>query len=182
MNRNLLSKILTLGVVVLFIGVIFSQNIIAVNLPKQDSEKMNKGYDIAIVDIESYIWHHGPSPFTISLCFAPTLKNVGDAPFGGYKGYSAVAVETKESIINNGSGEDCDCYNPNYKEDYPPTICSIVCAMIRVIGPTGDVIGILLIGFGYTKDEVEKMLSPLIDFYNSLLQLWGELNCPSCYP
>ena len=53
--------------------------------------------------------------------------------------------------------------------------------MIRVIGPTGDIIGILLIYFGYTKEQVEKMLSPAIDFYNSLLEIWGELNYPSCY-
>lgn len=78
--------------------------------------------------------------------------------------------------------KDCGCNDSNYKYVYPPIICGILKVMIRLIGPIGDVIGILLIGFGYTKDEVENMLSPVINFYNSIRELWSQLNCPPLYP
>jgi len=95
---------------------------------------------------------------------------------------SAIRVENKPHIVNNQIEEDCDFNNSNFNVDYPPIICSVLFAMIHVIDTTIDVIGILLIYFGHTLDEVIKMLSPFIDFSDFLLELWGELNCPSCYP
>ena len=95
---------------------------------------------------------------------------------------SAISVDTKSSIVDSEKFEDFGCSISKFNDDYPPIICSVLCAMTRVIGPIGDVIGILLIGLGYTKDEVENMLSPVINLYNSLLDMWSKLNCPSCYP
>ena len=93
---------------------------------------------------------------------------------------SAISVDTKSTKVK--SVEDCGCCNSNYIGDYPPIICSVLFAMIHVIDTTIDVIGMLLIYFGHTLDEVIKILSPFIDFSDSLLELWGELNCPPFYP
>ena len=87
---------------------------------------------------------------------------------------STISIHTKLNIEDKGSIEDCDCYI----EEYPPLICGILRSMIHIIGVTGDVMCLILIYLGFSKETLEKIFSPIIEFRESLLQLWFKLDCP----
>lgn len=94
----------------------------------------------------------------------------------------AFAIKTKTSANITEKETDCDCNKLNYKNDYPPIICIILRLMICIIGPSGDLIGLFLIYLGFTREQVENFLSPAINFYNSIEELFNELNCSPWHP
>jgi len=132
MRDCLFRKGLVVGIIVLFIGIAFSPNIIAVDLSKQVSvelnsntpssvsEASNKGYDLALVDITPYeFWGYEPDMFI--LCFGGTVKNVGDTEFTGNVGYSAKAInlrnnkqETQCVVRKNGGLKPGESWSHNY--------------------------------------------------------------------
>ena len=94
----------------------------------------------------------------------------------------AFAIKTKSSSYITNKEVECECNKLYYKNDYPPITCGILQLMIGIIGASGDLIGLFLIYLGFTREQVEDFLFPAINFYNSLVELSKELNCPLWHP
>jgi len=144
-----LYKVLVIGIIILFVGVSFSPVIIAVDLSNQDSVKLNNntssvldisgnGYDIAIVEIIPYYFADDEPTYFHNLYFGPKIMNIGDAPYTGKTGYTAVAInlryneveDTFETIRGGGlePGESWSAsrgYGLEFEGYYFPTLFSL---------------------------------------------------------
>ena len=118
MRDRLFRKGLVIGIIVLFIGMAYSPNIIAVDLSKQlsvelssnttssGSKTSNKGYDIAVLDIVPYRYYPTPHPFGI-LVFTAQVTNVGDVTITGEINYDAVAINLRNNKVEETAWAMC---------------------------------------------------------------------------
>jgi hypothetical protein len=91
--------------------------------------------------------------------------------------FSVILIEIK-SFLTNYNKDDCGCDNSNYNENYPPIICMTLFLLKVMIGVPGDLIGLFLIYIGFSREIIEKIFAPLINFYDFISLLWLELDCP----
>ncbi|PNX50034.1 MAG: hypothetical protein BV456_08035 [Thermoplasmata archaeon M8B2D] len=94
----------------------------------------------------------------------------------------AFAIEIKTSANNIENEGDCEWNQLNTQNEYPPIICSILRILIGIIGPSVDLICLFLMCLGFTREQLENFFSPVINFNNSLLDLFKEYDCPLWTP